>query len=435
MTWGSAKTVGNRERQIDQTVVSRKQAMFQSSRSVRLTVVCFFLLISFAVAQDGSSLADKIRKIKSRANPQTSSQSEAAHAENPAYQKILKGVALIAVEDGRGTGWVLDVDKRLLVTNQHVIEGFEDCVVYFPQFENGRLVTSPETLTPNRGIPGRVVDSVADSDLALVQLQAPFPKSTRALPLADASASPGQNVHSIAGHTIGSDSLWTYSTGHVRQIVRGVLANGYEATVLESDMATNQGNSGGPVCNDQGEIVAVVEGHSTQARLISIYVELTSLAEYLGDALRCVDPTSFEDIVFAADRHLDEGRTATAAKLATNALKLQPNSADAMSLRGWCWYDDNDLDSAEADFQEALKHDSTFADAHCGLGFVEDDREKYDAAIKHFTNAIRNAPETRPIRTIAGKLGMQRAIGTRRDKTFLRHWKRRTMSTRFETWR
>jgi len=60
-----------------------------------------------------------------------------------------------------------------------------------------------------------------------------------------------ERVHSLAGSTVGSQSLWIYSTGHVRQIVRGLMANDYEAMLLESDLATNQGDSGGSVCDDE----------------------------------------------------------------------------------------------------------------------------------------------------------------------------------------
>ena len=342
-----------------------------------------------------TTLAEKLQK--RRELPSTSAQAtpETQAIGNPTYKRMLQSVVLIEhmVDDAscRGTGWIVDADDRLIVTNHHVIEGAENCQIYFPEFIDGRLNTDPATsLAPSRAFNARVVDSDQTLDLALLQLDRPLPKDALALELADKSATPGQRVHSLAGSTIGSQSLWIYSTGHVRQIVRGMMANDYEAVLLESDMATNQGNSGGPVCDDDGKVVAVVEGHSTDARLVSIYIDLQSLVEYLDLALRCVDPKTVEDLKLAAQRHLTEGRPTIALSLVTRATKLDAESPELLTLRAWCRFELDDPTSAEADFLEAIKIDRNFATAHDGLGHVAWQRGELKDAKKHFTNAIRN---------------------------------------------
>lgn len=344
------------------------------------------------------SLAQKLQK--HRAAPKAGSQVAPSHQEigNPTYKRMLQSVALIEVatdeSTSRGTGWIVDAEDRLVVTNHHVIEGAETCEIYFPEFVDGRLNTDPTTsLDPSRALSARVVDSDQTLDLALLQIEDPLPKDALALELADESATPGQRIHSLAGSTVGSQSLWIYSTGHVRQIVRGTLANDYEAMLLESDMATNQGNSGGPVCDDDGKVVAVVEGHRTDARLVSIYVDLQSLVEYLDQALRCVNPQSAEDLRFAAERHLGEGRPSMALSLATRATKLVADSPELLVLRGWCRFDLDDISSAEADFLDALRMNRNFAEAHDGLGHVAWHQGDLKEAKKHFTNAIRNDAE------------------------------------------
>ncbi|MEM9587171.1 MAG: tetratricopeptide repeat protein [Planctomycetota bacterium] len=362
---------------------------------------------SWADESNLKSLTERINRMrKSSGSDQLPKQASAAES-NPVYRKMLRGLALVQInsDDGtmQGTGWVLDRGQRLLVTNHHVIEGFTDCYVYFPQYVSGKLNTDPETsLTGERAMFGRVVDSDQTCDLALIQLDEELPKGVVALELADKSAAPGSNIHSIAGSAVGTQSLWTYSTGHVRQVVRGTLANGYEATLLESDIPTNQGNSGGPVCNDEGKVVAVVEGQSTQARLVSMDVDLQSVVDYLADALRCVNPKSVEDLQFSAQRHLDESRSGVAAKLVTKALKQQPDSAELLALRGWCWYWSDDEDSALADFEDALKENRRLADGHFGVGCVHYDRGDYGDAISALTNAIRNDPEEVQYRVIRG---------------------------------
>jgi len=53
------------------------------------------------------------------------------------YQKVVRSTALILVrtKDGiaQGTGWVVDAQKRQVMTNHHVVEGGREILVVFPQ--------------------------------------------------------------------------------------------------------------------------------------------------------------------------------------------------------------------------------------------------------------------------------------------------------------
>jgi len=344
---------------------------------------------------NSTRFADRLKKIKASAPTGGNAAGTIKPPSNPHYNKILRSVALILceAEDGstcNGTGWVLDAKQRLLVTNHHVIEGVSECKVFFPEFVDGQLVTDPaRSIVPGRAVAGRVVDSDPTCDLAIVQIEKLSPDNPE-LELAEASATPGQNIHSIAGSAVGSQSLWIYSTGHVRQIVRGILASGYEADVLESDMATNQGNSGGPVVDDEGRVVAVVEGARTDARLVSLKVELQSLAAYLALGLRCVDPQSPEDLKFAAERHLNAERLEVALRLVTTALKQDKRNADLFALRGKCWISQGDIDSARGDFEEALEIDDNCAEAHCGQGLIAFLDGEFEEAVAQYSHALRN---------------------------------------------
>lgn len=370
------------------------------SRGFSAFLICLTLVAGDAQAQSsGSSLANRIDQLKSSHAAKSGNTVTAVEVSSPAYKAMLQSVVLIECGSDDdvtyGTGWVVDAQQRLIVTNHHVVEMYLGCSIYFPEYDNGRLVTDPdESITPERAHFARVVDVAADYDLALLQLGEELPEGLQALELAEQTAAPGETIHSVAGSTVGSQSLWVYSTGHVRQTVRGFMANDYEATLLESDMATNQGNSGGPVVNDRGQVVAVVEGHRTDARLVSIYIGLESLVEYLSDALRCVHPETVEDLVFAANRQLDDGRPNPALELVNQALEIEPESAELVALRGWCWYYNSDPETARADFSEAIELDRKLADAHSGLGYLCLDEDDLEGAIKHFTNAIRNAPHS-----------------------------------------
>ncbi len=90
----------------------------------------------------------------------------------------------------------------------------------------------------NRGISRSSDRQLPHCDLALLQLES-LPEQAKSLQLAETSAAPGQTRPFDLPATVpGRESLWIYSTGHVRQVATGTLANGYESTFLESDMAT-----------------------------------------------------------------------------------------------------------------------------------------------------------------------------------------------------
>src|SRR5438105_12828938 len=70
------------------------------------------------------------------------------------YQQTLKGTVLIVTESCRGSGWVADAEKRLIVTNHHVAGGARRVKVFFPKFSDGELQTSfDEYVGGDEGVP------------------------------------------------------------------------------------------------------------------------------------------------------------------------------------------------------------------------------------------------------------------------------------------
>lgn len=290
-----------------------------------------------------------------------------------------------------GTGWILDAKRNLVLTNHHVIEGATKCRVYFPLMKNGKLVSDHDaTLDDDRAIWADVIDSSFDRDLALIRLDN-MPENANTLRLAKDNASPGETIHSIAGSAEGTQGLWAYSTGHVRQRVMGGLANGGQTMVLESDMATNRGNSGGPVLNDRGEVVAVVEGHMEDARLVSIYVDRESIVEYLREAKSSISPTTAEDYVKAAKRNQVEGRAELAIKMCSEAVKLDPSAAN-YCLRAELWMMMDEADLAGGDLDDALDLEPENAYAHMVNGGWHQLYGDDEDALASYNDAIRYAP-------------------------------------------
>ena len=60
------------------------------------------------------------------------------------YKKVLPSTGFVLTTNrdktvGYGTCWVVDAEKRLVVTNQHVVLGHDTCKVAFPRFQNGNV--------------------------------------------------------------------------------------------------------------------------------------------------------------------------------------------------------------------------------------------------------------------------------------------------------
>jgi tetratricopeptide (TPR) repeat protein len=288
-----------------------------------------------------------------------------------------------------GTGWVYDIGRRLVVTNEHVIHGWDAATVYFPQEVDGEVQHNPQWyLTNGKKYAATVVDRSTARDLALIQLDG-LPENAVALKLAEKSPSSGERVFALGSLPEGSEGLWIMSTGEVRQVYRRSHANRHFARVVETQLPTNRGNSGGAVVNDRLDVVAVVEGHQLDARLVSIFIDVNEVREYLTETVPLVEPASAVDFETRASRRYDESRFDQAIADYSAALKLDPKLASAMMNRGWAYLKKEDYETAKADFSAAIQADPELLGAYGGRGTAYRELEEYDAAIRDLTEAIR----------------------------------------------
>jgi S1-C subfamily serine protease len=212
------------------------------------------------------------------------------------YQKALRSTVWIVHRKtertfSSGTGSLIDKSKRLVITNYHVVGDAKEVTVFFPLFRNGKLIAErgeyQMMLAKGSGIPAEVLYRDYKHDLAIIQLKG-IPAGAQALNLARKSVSPGQRVHSI-GNPGKSDALWIYTSGTVRQVYKKkwVAQSSdrkfeFEAEVVMTQSPTNPGDSGGPLVNDQGELVAVTQGSSTNAQLISLFIDISEVKNFLA---------------------------------------------------------------------------------------------------------------------------------------------------------
>jgi len=76
----------------------------------------------------------------------------------------------------------------------------------------------------------------------------------------------------------------------------------------------------------------------------------------------------------------------------TEAIRLNPNYADAYLDRGVAYFDKKDYDRSIADFTEAIRLNPNDADAYYNRGYAYRNKNDYDRAIADYTQAIRLNP-------------------------------------------
>ncbi len=204
-------------------------------------------------------------------------------ADENVYQSTLKSTAWITTSNATGTGVVVDRDERLVITNYHVIQGNEKVTVFFPTERAGRTVAEKSFYRQNKklGIPALVVASDKQRDMAILKLDR-IPDGIEAIVIGK-PCSPGQSIHSL-GNPGASGALWNYSCGKVRQ--NYYMETRYEfgktqMQMLETTALINEGDSGGPIVNDQGELVGISQGYARKHRGYSYGVDISEVTWYL----------------------------------------------------------------------------------------------------------------------------------------------------------
>jgi tetratricopeptide (TPR) repeat protein len=313
------------------------------------------------------------------------------------YASTLRGTALILTPTGSGTGWVIDLDKGLLVTNEHVVSSHAEVNVYFPLMnKDGKPIAEPAHYGKHaKRYVAEVIDADAIRDLAVIRLKEKTPEGTVALKLAANEPGPAERLHSI-GNPSASGALWVYSSGRVRQVYRKDwrYATGpmRKARVIETQSPINPGDSGGPVVNDAGDVVAVVAGRQPDAVLVSWCIAATEVKGYLEETRPLVDPKTAPVFHLRGKRTLQRGQSLKAIDDLSAAHRLDPKSADILADRAMAYRVRADFDLALDDLAEAFKLNPRHPGAHNVRGCIHTDRGANDEALKDFRRAIQLDP-------------------------------------------
>jgi tetratricopeptide (TPR) repeat protein len=314
-----------------------------------------------------------------------------------------------------GTGWVLDVKQRLIVTNEHVArpgEGKEakQILAWFPVMKDGEAIHEPDYYIQNvKRIPVKIIYTDKLRDLALLQLES-LPADAAAFKLSEKSAKIGGLLHSLGGWPRGSEGLFIYSQGHLRANYKRTIAtsvDGQQIQVLETQMPLNKGNSGGPIVNDAGELVGVFEGLNIDSlvQLVNMCIDISEVRAFLETALPLVEPKTAAEFNQRGDYHYENARYNYALEDYNRALTLDAKSATAMSNRGWVYHQKKDPTTALAEFNAALAIEPGLMHALWGRGTLHREAGKLEESLEDFTNAIRSAKDDKDFAELHNERG------------------------------
>ena len=173
-------------------------------------------------------------------------------AESAIYRRIAPSVVLVVTDKGLGSGSLISKDGQIL-TNYHVIEGFDVVSVILKPAKEG------DKITPSQAITADVIKVDPSVDLALLKMRTPPPADRAPVALGDFDkVKVGDDVNAI-GHPEGE--VWTFTKGYVSQIRRGYKWNygqaEHTADVIQTQTPINPGNSGGPLLDSAGALIGV----------------------------------------------------------------------------------------------------------------------------------------------------------------------------------
>ncbi|MCQ2444337.1 MAG: Do family serine endopeptidase [Mailhella sp.] len=194
-----------------------------------------------------------------------------------------------------GSGFIISADGYI-VTHNHVVEGADRVTVDF----GGDTSSS---------LPAKVPGTDADTDIALLKVEAP-----RKLPVLRFGDSDAMEVGAwvlAIGNPLGFSN--TVTAGILSAKGRDIHAGPFD-NFLQTDASINPGNSGGPLINMSGEVIGINTAISASGQGIGFAIP-SNLASKIIDDLR-------------------EGRKVSRGWLGVTIQDLDENTAKALGIKG-----------------------------------------------------------------------------------------------------
>jgi S1-C subfamily serine protease len=199
---------------------------------VKKSALLLVLLAPPLVAQrPGPALRDVFREVRPSVVVVATKQKDAVEGSARGFVDML----------GLGSGVVIS-DEGDVLTAAHVVAAADRILV---------------SLADGTAVPAHVVASSISADVALVRLDA-IPDGLVAAKLADSDRLEIGDPIFVVGHPYGLDYTLTTGVLSAKRRPKKVAGTMAMRELFQTDAAVNQGNSGGPMFNMQGEVVGIV---------------------------------------------------------------------------------------------------------------------------------------------------------------------------------
>jgi tetratricopeptide (TPR) repeat protein len=326
------------------------------------------------------------------------------------YRKTLHSTAFIIVPlkngTATGTGWVVDAKNKLIVTNHHVVEENPRILCLFPLFDKeGAVKADRADYKEENGYRCKLIHIDKKKDLALIQVTDRLPDGTTELKLAARSPDPGERVHAL-GNPGASGALWVYTSGTVRSVYskKWYSRSGRESIdhfsrVVETQAPINPGDSGGPIVNDEMEMIGVNSHYQVfdqggkDVRLMSHHIDVTEVKGFVTEARRIMDPQTAADYTLKGERLIDRGQYDEAIEALTKSLKMDKKLGATYRHRSYAFCYKGDHDTAILDSDAAVALDADDAEAYQCRALANRRKGEVDKAIADYSKAIQLNPK------------------------------------------
>jgi cytochrome c-type biogenesis protein CcmH/NrfG/V8-like Glu-specific endopeptidase len=293
--------------------------------------------------------------------------------------RLLRSAAWVLVNrnpgTSMGTGIVVDRARKLLITNNHVVDtnhrlmdNVNNVFVYFPLIKSrGAVAGKKEYIRFDRPVRGKVVAVDAKRDLAVVELELVTPEAL-AVRFASRSPQPNDKIYLI-GNPGSSEQLWEANSGVVvgvsrQHVIDAQTRRQIDTTLVEikTEEPVLRGYSGGPVVNEAGELIGVTTrsnpaAHRAYAVDISEVKDIVGLVRGYPRENRLLDPRSADDYLRRGVYYLGRHRDDSAIVDFGDAAERDPKKAAIYSFRGEAYEHKKEYERARSDFEEALRLD------------------------------------------------------------------------------
>ncbi len=192
------------------------------------------------------------------------------------FKRASHGVVLVITNEGFGSGVLISNDGSLL-TNWHVVAGYEEVGIIFKPHLEGQKITSKDVRR------AKVVRVDEISDLALLKVSS-VPRGATVLQLGNINeVQIGADVNAI-GHPTGES--WSYTKGIVSQIRKDYEwatedTRKHKADVIQTQTPINPGNSGGPLLSSTGLVIGL-NSFKTNGEGLNFAVSVSDLRRFLA---------------------------------------------------------------------------------------------------------------------------------------------------------